>query len=265
MNMKNEPVKKLTVALVEPEFALNIGYVARCMANFGVEKMYVVSPKKPESKKLEEARIFASHGDYIVKNVRFVKSLASIAKANTILIGTTAIQASRKSNLTRRTMGLEECASKVAVSLSTGKTFSACIVLGRDTTGLTNDELRICDYNLTIRTGSDYNTLNISHAVAIILHEFTKRLIQSQIGRSKLEHAGRKERERAILLFEELAKKSEFQRFKSDLLKQTLIRLFGRSDPTLRETYLLMGLASRAVSKIDRLESRLAQKRTRSC
>ena len=255
-NKNNIRSQRLSVAVVEPEFALNLGYVARCMANFGLEKLYVVSSKKLDKRYLEEASVFASHGSEIIENLRIVKSLSAIGRGSTTLIGTTAVQASRRSNLARRTMSLEECASRVARSLSSGDTAKACLVLGRDTTGLTNDELKSCDYNMTIRTGSDYNTLNISHAMAIILYEFAKQLKQFQKADARVESSGRAERERTIRLFEELAAKSDFQRFKSDLLRQTLIRLLGRSDPTLRETYLLMGLASRALSKINRLESR---------
>ncbi|MDG6994832.1 MAG: hypothetical protein JRN52_02820 [Nitrososphaerota archaeon] len=243
------------MAVVEPEFALNLGYVARCMANFGLEKLYVVSPDKLDKKYLEEASVFASHGSEIIENLRTVKSLSAIRRGSTILIGTTAIQARRRSNLARRTLSLEECASRVTRSLSSGGIAKACLVLGRDTTGLTNEELKSCDYNVTIRTDSDYNTLNISHAMAIILYEFARQLKQFQKVDAPVESAGRAERERTIRLFEELAAKSDFQRFKSNLLRQTLIRLLGRSDPTLRETYLLMGLASRALSKINRLES----------
>ncbi len=261
---KNESVKKLSVAVVEPEYALNLGYVARCMANFGLERLYVVSSKRLARNFLEEARVFASHGDYIIERLRAVRSLELLSNRNYVLIGTTAIQANRKSNLTRRTLNLEECATRVARSLRESGGPKACIVLGRDTTGLTNEELRACEYNTTIRTGSDYNTLNISHAAAVILYEFTKQFKQQRGATMKAEAAGKLERERTIRLFEELAERSDFQRFKSNLLSQTLIRLLGRSDPTLRETYILMGLASRALSKISRLESEKSQKHTRS-
>jgi len=44
--------------------------------------------------------------------------------------------------------------------------------LGRDTTGLKREELALCDVIVTIRTDSDYQTLNISHALAILLYVF---------------------------------------------------------------------------------------------
>jgi tRNA/rRNA methyltransferase len=248
--------RQLAVAVVEPEFPLNLGYVARCMANFGLTKLFVISGTKMRREFLREASVFASHGHSLIQEAQVVASLDALHKRDFLLIGTTAIQGRRKSNLTRKTSSLEEWAASVTRTLSGGKA-KGCIVLGRDTTGLTNEELRKCDFSLTIRTGSNYNTLNISHAAALILYEFSRELAKRKQGTGKpKEKSGRVERERAVRLFGELAVESEFKSFRSGMLRETLLRLFGRSDPSLRETYLLMGLASRALSKIRRLESR---------
>jgi tRNA C32,U32 (ribose-2'-O)-methylase TrmJ len=47
---------------------------------------------------------------------------------------------------------------------------TASLVLGRDTTGLTNDEIKMCDITTVVETGSRYKTLNVSHAAAILLY-----------------------------------------------------------------------------------------------
>ncbi len=120
---------------------------------------------------------------------------------------------------------------------------------------MTNEELKSCDYNMTIRTSNEYNTLNVSHAAAIILFVFSKSLEKNPTRTKKTTTSTRKERERAVMLFEELADVSEFQKFKSGLLKEAMTRLFDRGEPSLREIYLLMGLASKATSKIRRLSS----------
>jgi tRNA/rRNA methyltransferase len=249
--------KMLAVAVVEPEFPLNLGYVARCMANFGLSKLFVISPTKPKSNFLGEASVFASHGRLLIQRAQFLGSMSSLRRRDLLLIGTTAIQGKRKSNLTRKTSSLEDCVARVGRTLLEGNR-KACIVLGRDTTGLTNEELRKCDFSLTILTGSNYNTLNISHAAALIIYQFSKELSKKRptTGIPKAEKSGHSERERAAKLFEQLAQKAEFKPFRAGMLRETLSRLIGRSDPSLRETYLLMGLASRALSKIKRLESR---------
>ena len=245
------PISNFSVAVIEPEFALNLGYVARTMANFGMRKLYVVSMRKMNNDRLEEASRYASHGHKIVEEMEVVKSLRSLRARFKTLIGTTAIQATRKSNIARKTLDLDYFASKFPLP-NEDRASSVCIVLGRDTTGMTNSELQECDYNITIKTGSSYNTLNISHAASIVFYVLSRRLkLDNGMKSTSILH--RKERDMALCLFEKLAEDAEFHTFKSRLLSQTLANLFNRSDPSLREIYLLMGLASKASSKIRRL------------
>lgn len=237
--------------MVEPEFGLNVGYVARTMANFGLSRLVIVSSRRLENDRVIEARKFASHGGNIVDKIEYIKSMKALRGKFKLLVGTTAITGTRKANLTRKTLDAEVCASRLCGRISQ-KPHLTCIVLGRDTTGMTNEELRYCDYNMTIRASYDYNTLNVSHAFAIIMYVFSKTLTKKSSRYERKTASSRREREQAISLFEQLAELSEFQKFKAGLLRETLSRLFDRADPSLRETYLLMGLAGKALSKIKR-------------
>jgi tRNA/rRNA methyltransferase len=262
---KPGPLAIFATAIVEPEFGINLGYLARTAANFGMKKLVVVSRRKLEDEKFSTALLFAAHGRSLIENLEYSSSVQSLKRKFKILIGTTAIEAKRKSNLTRRTLGLEECSRTVMsqVKSQSKKKIDACFVFGRDTTGLTNEELRECDYSLTIRTLSDYNTLNVSHAAAIVFYTFIRAAGSDDTSKEKVKQhfdstplSSRKERQRVVSLFLKLAADSEFQSFKEKLLRETLERVLNRSDPTLRELYLLMGLASKADSKIRRLSDR---------
>ena len=48
------------------------------------------------------------------------------------------------------------------------------VVFGREDRGLTNEELRICHRVLTLHSGDSYPSLNLSHAVAIVLHDMAR-------------------------------------------------------------------------------------------
>ncbi len=242
--------------MVEPEFGLNVGYIARAMANFGLKQLIIVSQNKMSRDSENEAARFASHGSDIVDNLQYVRSIKELRKRFHLVIGSTAIRAKRKSNITRKTLDVEECAKAVHSNFS--NLLKACVVFGRDTTGLTNSELEQCDYVLTIRTDTDYATLNISHAAAIVFYLLSREFsLPDKSSRVLKTNAGtpRPERERLIALFEELALLSDFQKFKQRKLSETLNRLLNRSGPSLREVYLLMGLASKAKTKIKMLES----------
>ena len=253
--MRFNPISKISVAVVEPEFGLNLGYVARTMSNFGFNNLIIVSPSGLDEKRLVDARVFASHARDLLDHTERVSSVAKLRRRFHLLVGTTAIRATRKSNLTRKTLDIEDCIPRISGRIL-AQPDSVCILFGRDTTGLTNDELRSCDYNITIRASDTYNTLNVSHAAAIVLFALSRGVV-GKPKRTRGIVSTRKERERAMLLFEELAEVSGFQKFKSAMLKETIRKFFDRADPSLRETYLLMGLASKAVSKIQRLSNGL--------
>lgn len=48
------------------------------------------------------------------------------------------------------------------------------VVFGREDSGLTNEELRLCQRVLTLHSGSRYSSLNLSHAVAVVLHDMAR-------------------------------------------------------------------------------------------
>jgi tRNA/rRNA methyltransferase len=252
-------LSNFSVAMVQPEFALNVGYMGRVMANFGLGQLYLVSTEEKPAY-MKEALKFSSHGSEIILRMKQLNDFDQLRKSFRILVGTTAIRGKRKSNITRKTLSLENSFSTIVKSLDLSARGRAqrnpprqiCFVFGRDTTGLTNDELRKCDFSISILTGTKYNTLNISHAAAIIFFEFQKYLRHRR--KQNLDDSDRsptrKEKQRLAGLFEELALMSDFQEYKQTKLVETVTRLLDRGNPSLREVYLLMGLTSKAKTKI---------------
>jgi tRNA/rRNA methyltransferase len=49
------------------------------------------------------------------------------------------------------------------------------LVFGREDRGLSNDELLLAGRLLRLNAGSAYDSLNLSHAVAVVLHEWHQR------------------------------------------------------------------------------------------
>ena len=127
--------------------------------NFGVEKLYLVRPKVDMS----VASIYASHAVDVLENAELL-TFSQLRKRNELLVATTAVGARRKSNVIRRSARPEQVAGYVRSARS------ASLVFGRDTTGLTNEEIRQCDITTVVETGSRYKTLNVSHAAAILLY-----------------------------------------------------------------------------------------------
>ena len=151
--------KGLTVALVEPRYPVNVGHVARLAKNFGVKRLYLVNPKVDMS----VATVYAAHAADVLESARRV-SFGRLRRENELLIATTAVRAVKRSNVIRRTVRPERI-GELARAVR-----SAALVFGRDTTGLTNEEIGRCDVTTVIDTGTRYRTLNVGHAVAIALY-----------------------------------------------------------------------------------------------
>ncbi|GAH98095.1 unnamed protein product, partial [marine sediment metagenome] len=57
------------------------------------------------------------------------------------------------------------------------------ILFGKESRGLTNEEISLADIILRIPTNSDFSALNLSHACGIVLYEIFKKINLLTIGR----------------------------------------------------------------------------------
>ncbi len=55
------------------------------------------------------------------------------------------------------------------------------LVFGREDRGLTNNELQLAQRVITLHSSSSYPSLNLSHAVAVVLHELQRCKLQQQL------------------------------------------------------------------------------------
>ena len=72
--------------------------------------------------------------------------------------------------------------------LSTTPNKSLAIVFGREDKGLTNDELQMAQKVITLPTSVKYPSLNLSHAVAIILHQLNSYRGSKNYNQKKFNH-----------------------------------------------------------------------------
>lgn len=223
-----------SVTLIEPEYPVNVGHIARLMKNFGVRKLFLVRPKVD----LSVASIYASHGADILDSAERT-SLNDVRKRHEILIATTAIRARRRSNVLRRSIRPE-----IAASLIRGAR-SASLVLGRDTTGLTNEEIKRCDVVTTIDTGTTYTTLNVSHTAAIMLYLVSK-------NKSGARTVRRRSRDLFAEQLHELAVAAKFQKHKRPGLREAVKHLATTSQLSERELFLMTGIFRKSIQTISK-------------
>ncbi len=216
----------VSVVLIEPEHPGNIGAVARIMANFGYDRLVLVAPRCDHL--CDESRNRAKHAQGILDNAKTVLTLPDFD----CIIATTA-QIGTQYNL-KRTPLLPESLAKVVP-----KAGDIAVIFGRETTGLTNDEIRKADFIVTIPSAQGYPTLNLSHSVGIILYELSKSK-PSQF--SRFTPLKRGELDKMYSLFDQTVASLPF---KDDLARDTQKmvwkKILSRAFLTKREAYVIMG------------------------
>jgi len=231
--------KGVSVTLVEPKGPVNVGHVARLVQNFGVEKLYLVEPKVD----LSVAAVYASHASDVLDRA-IVTDFGRVRKDHQLLVATTAVRASKKSNVIRRTLGPE----RLHELLSSAR--SSSLVFGRDTTGLTNEEIRMCDATTTIDTGQTNRVLNIGHAAAIILY------LASRGGSGSRKQQGRRAREVFARSFSELAVAARMPKHKTRNLFDVGKRIAATSEMSDAQLNLLSGVFRKAVATLKEPQER---------
>ena len=148
----------ISVIFVEPESAGNIGSIARCMENFGAHQLILVNPCS-----LEGAEKMAMHATSILDNAIITHRFEDALLCVDISVATTSQTSGfkRKAHLPGH---IPTFPDRVRVGL----------VIGRESSGLTNGEIEQCDILVSIPTCDIYPTLNAAIACCILLYELTK-------------------------------------------------------------------------------------------
>jgi TrmH family RNA methyltransferase len=158
----------LRVVLVSPRNPLNIGAVARAMANFGFTDLTVVAPF---AEHWREARS-AVGAPLLLQNAKEFATLAEAVADCTLVLGT-------------GTLTYRKPEQKV-VSLPALAPFIECkgariaLVFGPEKHGLTREDLSWCHILVEIPTDPQQPSMNLGQAVAVCLYELSTRAFSPQ-------------------------------------------------------------------------------------
>jgi TrmH family RNA methyltransferase len=234
----------LSITIVGAEYPVNLGYTARLMKNFGLQRLYLVSPKCD----MRAASVYASHGADILMDAMVV-TLAKLRKTHDLLLATTAIRAKRGANVDRMAVRPEEAVARIVTA------GSASMVFGRDTTGLTNEELALCDFVTSVETRTDYRTLNVSHSAAILLYLTSRAWGAKQAPQTQEASVASRERREAFSRYAyDLAIASGMQRHRAERMVQVARRVALKSEVNSKELGLLVSLMRKAELAVRRPE-----------
>lgn len=159
----------ISVVVIGAQFPGNLGAIARSMANFTAKDLYLIEPLCDHLAK--EAQDRASHAKEILHNAKIVTSLVDIP--TDLLLATSAQTAQVDYNIVRVPLSLQHLKQQIQ-NKHIGEKYTITIVLGRESSGLTNEEIQQCDLLTTIPTSTSYPVMNQSHAATVLLYELAQ-------------------------------------------------------------------------------------------
>ena len=155
----------LCVVLVEPAGPLNVGSVARLCANFAVHDLRLVAPRCDPSD--PDALRMAVHGRSVLASARIYPTLLAAVSDCSRVVATAG-------RLDHGTIPLGPPEAVLPWTINGSGQQPIALVFGREDHGLTNAELLISQRVITLHSSDTYPSLNLSHAVAVVLHDIAR-------------------------------------------------------------------------------------------
>jgi len=252
--IKEYETLSFSVVLVKPEHAGNIGSIARLMENFNFKKLVIFNPIEEIEKIFSyETQGFAMHGKDILFNAEVIiiqdqedhlPKFKKYLEGFDLVIATTA-KGESYSNIRRLAIFPEDL-----IFPKSETPLKIAILFGKESRGLTNEEINFVDILLRIPTGFNYPTLNISHACGIVLYEIFKKISVLTIGRGKnpVLYANKEDRLTLYKFIDHLIEKLKIRSHKKENVFFAFKNVFERAFMSKKELSLITGLFSKVDS-----------------
>ncbi|MBU2115743.1 MAG: tRNA (cytosine(32)/uridine(32)-2'-O)-methyltransferase TrmJ [Gammaproteobacteria bacterium] len=228
---------QIRIILVGTTHTGNIGSVARAMKTMGLSQLYLVAPKE-----LPDGQAFAlsAGASDILANAKVFDNLQQAITDCPLVIGSSA----RSRTLSWPMLEPRECGVK---AVQESASHSVALVFGRESSGLTNEELQLCNYHVCIPANPEYSSLNLAMAVQIVTYEVRMAWLQKQTQQPTAEdEVAYPSNEQMLNFFQHLEQTLNDTGF---IIKQhpgvvmtKLKRLFTRARPEEAEYNILRGI-----------------------
>jgi tRNA/rRNA methyltransferase len=231
--------ENLLIILVEPQGPINIGSVCRTMMNFGFTNLRLVNPTKHYKSLL--AKKMALSAFSVLEKADVFNDLKSALSDIQIAFGTTRRFGKYRKNF------FTPSGAAMKLSESYHKT-NCALVLGPEDTGLETKDLDLCQHFITIPTHEIYPSMNLSHALSVLLYEMS---LKSDTGGQYYDPEPKKladgnEIEHMFAHMKKTLVDIDFlDKHNPDHLLRTFRRIFGGTGLSSRDVRILQGLMSR--------------------
>lgn len=242
------------IVMVNTTLPANIGSALRAMKTMGLVKLVLVAPKTYPHPDIDA---LAAGATDLIKQIEIVDTLEEAIKDCHIVFGTSA----RSRTIPWPLLDARPAAELSLKAIATQQQ-EVAVIFGREDRGLTNEELAMANYHVTIPVNTDYGVLNVAQAIQVICYEmrmaameFTAKIadpeakmhvtddVDMQWDEPLVTH---EQMEQFYPHIEKMLADIEFMDPKNPrLLPLRLRRLFGRIQLDRMEYHLLRGIFSR--------------------
>jgi len=210
------------------------------MANFDFTNLILVNPCKLD----DECYMRAVHASKILDDAKIFSSFEEAIKDMDYLVATSSIESQNDKRHLRNAVVLEEFSEKIfEIDGKIG------LVFGREDYGLYNEEIAACDMILRIPTSESYLSMNLSHAVGLVLYSL---FVKKDFAPKERRIVGKIEKEKLYESFSKLLDAIEYPVHKKEKTEIMFKRMIGRSMPSKWEYHTFMGVLSKSMNKISK-------------
>jgi len=222
MTNKKQQLENIEFVLVEPQESANIGSACRALKNMGFSRLCITGSREYDEDKV---RTLAVHAFDIYSSCRRCDTLEEALAGGIFSVGATR----RRGKYRKYFSYLPEQLAQHISSLGEGK---ISVVFGRESDGLTDEELNLCNAAVRIPADDSFPSLNLAQAVQVITYVLRSHLTESKayqpVSREELDQMVVTAMESfAQIGFFKLDERSEVHRFYRDI--------FSRAGLTKRE------------------------------
>jgi len=151
----------IRIVLTRTSHPGNIGAAARAMKTMGLSQLVLVNPAVfPNS----QADAMASSAVDVLQQAWVCDTLAEALVGTTLALGVSA----RRRDIVSEVLTPPEAAIRL---LTEAQAAPVALVFGNETSGLSNEELSLCQGLVTIAANPDYTSLNLAAAVQVLSYE----------------------------------------------------------------------------------------------
>ncbi|WP_374574225.1 RNA methyltransferase [Acinetobacter sp.] len=151
------------IVMVNTTLPANIGSALRAMKTMGLAKLVLVAPKTYPHPDIDALAAGAAD---LIEQIEIVETLEDAIKDCHIVFGTSA-----RSRTIPWPLLDARPAAEMSLKAVAQEQQEVAVIFGREDRGLTNEELALANYHVTIPVNSDYGVLNVAQAIQVICYE----------------------------------------------------------------------------------------------